>query len=64
MTSNDEKWESESLEWIHQIRAERSKRSGGKIEPIPRAEQKALAEKHGFEFIPSERRLSHIPKRG
>ena len=47
--SNDEKWESESLEWIHRIRREMAER--GENGPMPIEKQKALAARYGLKLV-------------
>ena len=46
----EEKWETESLAWIHRVRAEHARRRKGKLKPMPLAEQEALAAKHGLKL--------------
>ena len=47
--SNDEKWESGSLEWIHRIRREMGER--GENGPMPIDKQKALAARCGLKLV-------------
>ncbi len=51
MADREDRWESESLAWIHRIREERARSRQGKVVPMPLEEQKAIAEKHGLKFV-------------
>ena len=49
--AEEERWETPSLEWIHQVRRERQRKRGKKPpRPMPRAQAEALAKKYGLKL--------------
>ena len=49
--AENERWETPSLEWIHQVRREQQWKRGKKPpRPMPRAQAEALAKKNGLKL--------------
>ena len=62
-----ERWESESLRWIHEIREQNYKRTRGKLlrklSLGPSREVQALARRLGLQRVPLRSEERQIPKR-
>lgn len=54
MRRNEEKWETESLAWIHRVRRRMARQKG----PIPLARQRALAKKYGSKLVEPRKKVS------
>lgn len=51
--AENERWETPSLEWIHQVRRDLQRKRGKKPpRPMPRAQAEALARKYGLRLLP------------